>query len=37
VLGENAGTKAAKAEALEIPTLDEDGFKKLLEGGPEAL
>jgi len=37
VLGENAGTKAAKAEALEIPTLDEDGFKVLLEGGPEAL
>ncbi|WP_423465353.1 NAD-dependent DNA ligase LigA [Promicromonospora sp. MS192] len=37
VLGENAGSKAAKAEALEIPTLDEDGFKLLLEGGPEAL
>ncbi|MFD7308845.1 NAD-dependent DNA ligase LigA [Promicromonospora sp. NPDC059942] len=37
VLGENAGTKAAKAEALEIPTLDEDGFKALLEGGPGAL
>ncbi|MFI8526758.1 NAD-dependent DNA ligase LigA [Promicromonospora sukumoe] len=37
VLGENAGSKAAKAEALEIPTLDEDGFKTLLEGGPEAL
>ena len=37
VLGDNAGTKAAKAEALEVPTLDEDGFKKLLEGGPEAL
>ncbi|MFD7024261.1 NAD-dependent DNA ligase LigA [Promicromonospora sukumoe] len=37
VLGENAGSKAAKAEALEIPTLDEDGFKTLLEGGPSAL
>lgn len=37
VLGENAGSKSAKAEALEIPTLDEDGFKALLEGGPEAL
>nr|BFF20754.1 hypothetical protein GCM10025730_42750 [Promicromonospora thailandica] len=37
VLGENAGSKAAKAEALEIPTLDEDGFKRLLEGGPSAL
>ncbi|MFI2366163.1 NAD-dependent DNA ligase LigA [Promicromonospora sp. NPDC019610] len=37
VLGENAGSKAAKAEALEIPTLDEDGFKALLEGGPAAL
>ncbi len=37
VVGENAGTKAAKAEALEVPVLDEDGFKVLLEGGPEAL
>jgi DNA ligase (NAD+) len=37
VLGENAGTKAAKAEALEVPILDEDGFKALLEGGPAAL
>lgn len=37
VLGENAGSKAAKAESLEIPTLDEAGFKLLLEGGPEAL
>jgi DNA ligase (NAD+) len=37
VVGENAGTKAAKAEELGVPVLDEDGFKALLEGGPEAL
>ncbi|GGM26341.1 NAD-dependent DNA ligase LigA [Promicromonospora citrea] len=37
VLGENAGSKAAKAEELGIPTLDEDGFKLLLDGGPDAL
>src|SRR5690606_26904595 len=37
VLGENAGSKAAKAEELGIPTLDEDGFKLLLEGGPGTL
>lgn len=37
VVGENAGTKAAKAEELGVPVLDEDGFKALLEGGPAAL
>ena len=37
VLGENAGTKATKAEALGVPMLDEDGFKVLLDGGPDAL
>jgi DNA ligase (NAD+) len=37
VVGENAGSKADKAEQLGVPVLDEDGFKKLLEGGPDAL
>lgn len=33
VVGENAGSKATKAEELGVPILDEDGFKKLLETG----
>lgn len=37
VVGDNAGTKAEKAEQLGVRTLDEDGFKALLEGGPSAL
>lgn len=37
VIGENAGSKADKAEQLGVPILDEDGFKALLEGGPDAL
>ncbi|HET6154672.1 MAG TPA: NAD-dependent DNA ligase LigA [Marmoricola sp.] len=37
VVGENAGTKADKAEELGVSVLDEDGFKKLLAGGPPAL
>ncbi|WP_246012629.1 NAD-dependent DNA ligase LigA [Myceligenerans xiligouense] len=37
VVGEKAGSKAAKAEELGLPVLDEDGFKALLEGGPAAL
>ena len=37
VVGENAGSKADKAEQLGVPVLDEDGFKRLLEGGPSAL
>jgi DNA ligase (NAD+) len=37
VVGENAGSKADKAEQLGVPVLDEDGFKKLLEAGPGAL
>ncbi|PYE15583.1 DNA ligase (NAD+) [Williamsia limnetica] len=36
VLGESPGTKAAKAEQLGVPILDEDGFKKLLAEGPPA-
>ena len=34
VVGENAGSKADKAEQLGVPTLDEAGFKKLLAEGP---
>lgn len=33
VVGENAGSKATKAEELGLPILDEDGFKQLLETG----
>lgn len=35
VVGENAGSKADKAEQLGVPVLDEDGFKRLLENGPD--
>ncbi len=34
VVGENAGTKAEKAEQLGVPILDEDGFRALLSDGP---
>jgi DNA ligase (NAD+) len=37
VVGENAGSKAAKAEELGLPILDEAGFTRLLAGGPSAL
>ena len=37
VIGDNAGSKADKAEQLGVPILDEVGFVKLLEGGPAAL
>ena len=37
VVGENAGSKAAKAEELGRPILTEAQFVQLLEGGPEAL
>ena len=36
VVGENAGSKADKAEQLGVPTLDEAGFEVLLAEGPEA-
>jgi DNA ligase (NAD+) len=36
VVGDNAGSKADKAEQLGVPILDEDGFKALLERGPTA-
>ena len=36
VVGANAGSKADKAEALGVPMLDEDAFKRLLAtGSPE--
>ena len=34
VVGENAGSKADKAEQLGVPVLDEAGFTQLLEAGP---
>ena len=33
VVGENAGAKAANAEELGVPMLNEDQFKILLENG----
>ena len=36
VIGPGAGSKAAKAEELGRPILDEAGFEILLEGGPAA-
>ena len=33
VAGDNAGSKAEKAEQLGVPILDEDGFRRLLELG----
>ncbi len=35
--GPGAGSKLTKAETLGIPILDSDGFKLLLEGGPDAV
>ena len=37
VVGDNAGTKADKAEQLGVRVLDEDQFTLLLEGGPPVL
>lgn len=37
VVGDAPGTKAAKAEELGIPILDEDGFRLLLASGPDAV
>jgi len=37
VVGENAGSKATKAEELGLPILDEAGFLILLEKGPAGL
>ncbi len=37
VIGDSPGSKAAKAEELGVPILDEDGFRTLLESGPDAV
>ncbi|WP_418607032.1 NAD-dependent DNA ligase LigA [Georgenia sp. SUBG003] len=37
VVGDNAGSKEAKARELGRPILDEEGFEALLAGGPEAV
>ncbi|HET9129173.1 MAG TPA: BRCT domain-containing protein, partial [Propionibacteriaceae bacterium] len=37
VVGENAGSKADKAEQLGRPILDEAAFVRLLEHGPEGV
>src|SRR5439155_11206077 len=31
--GEKAGSKLARAQELGVPVLDEDGFRRLLDGG----
>ncbi|MER7441140.1 NAD-dependent DNA ligase LigA [Micromonospora avicenniae] len=36
VVGENPGSKADKAASLKVPVLDEDGFRVLLDKGPDA-
>jgi DNA ligase (NAD+) len=36
VVGENAGSKADKAEQLGVAVLDEDGFRRLIDRGPNA-
>ncbi len=37
VVGDNAGSKAEKAEQLGVPVLDEGAFKVLIERGPDGL
>jgi DNA ligase (NAD+) len=37
VVGENPGSKRDAAEKLGVPILDEAGFRRLLEQGPEAV
>ena len=37
VVGDSPGSKAAKAEELGVPILDEEGFVRLLEHGPAAV
>jgi DNA ligase (NAD+) len=37
VVGDNAGSKAEKAEQLGVPILDEDGFRRLLEHGASGV
>lgn len=37
VIGDAPGSKAAKAEELGVPILDEAGFRRLLEDGPDGV
>ncbi|WP_016883113.1 MULTISPECIES: NAD-dependent DNA ligase LigA [unclassified Rhodococcus (in: high G+C Gram-positive bacteria)] len=37
VVGESPGSKHDKAVELGVPVLNEDGFRRLLEGGPDAV
>ncbi|MBJ8343440.1 NAD-dependent DNA ligase LigA [Antrihabitans sp. YC2-6] len=37
VVGDSPGTKADKAVELGVPVLDEDGFRRLLELGPDGV
>ncbi|WP_309231903.1 NAD-dependent DNA ligase LigA [Nocardia sp. SYP-A9097] len=37
VIGDSPGSKADKAEELGVPILDEEAFKRLLEGGPDVV
>nr|WP_324193745.1 NAD-dependent DNA ligase LigA [Nocardia otitidiscaviarum] len=37
VIGDAPGSKAAKAEELGVPILDEEGFLRLLERGPDGV
>ncbi|MDI9936980.1 MULTISPECIES: NAD-dependent DNA ligase LigA [Rhodococcus] len=37
VVGESPGSKHDKAVELGVQVLDEDGFRRLLEGGPDAV
>jgi DNA ligase (NAD+) len=37
VAGDSPGSKYDKAVELGVPVLDEDGFARLLEGGPDAV
>ena len=37
VVGDSPGSKADKAAELGVPILDEAGFERLLDGGPEAV
>ncbi len=36
VVGDSPGSKAEKAAQLGVPVLDEDGFRSLLDDGPDA-
>lgn len=37
VAGDAPGSKYDKAIELGVPVLDEDGFRRLLDGGPDAV